>query len=96
MPRISTAEIDLPLLEMLFEEFNIWVKTQDGRLTTEPIPERTVASTRWPDSLSQIVKHRLPNGKHIATTHRVIALDGTVYHQDAKDILLQGLRLWRR
>ena len=96
MPRIPTAEIDLSLLNILFEEFDLWLKIQDGRLTTEPIPKATVDSTHWPGSFSQIVRHRLPNGKHVATTHRIIALDGTIDHQDAKDILLQGMRLWRR
>ena len=96
MTRIITAEVDRSLLDVLYEEFSIWIKIQDGRLTSEVVLRKTVPSRNWANALSQIVKHRLPNGKHIATTHRIIAAGGIVYHQDAKDILFQGIRLWRR
>ena len=94
--RIPTAVIDKLLLDMLFEEFAIWEKIQDGRLTSEPLPKSARPSTSWPGSFSQIIKHRLPNGKHVVTTHRVVAPDGIIHHQDAKGIRLRDVRLWRR
>ena len=96
MPRVPTVEVDLSLLDVLFEEYSIWPKIRDGRIVSDVVPKSTVPSTKWPNAFSQIVKHFLPNGKHIATTHRVVGSDGTMHHQDAKDILFQGIRLWRR
>ena len=86
----------MSLLDALFFEYSIWQKIRDGRLVSEVVPKATVPSRGWPNALSQIVKHRLPDGKHVVTTHRIIGEDGSIYHHDAKDILFEGIRLWRR
>lgn len=95
MPRKPTAEISKELLETLFQEFDLWNKIKDGRLLSLFLTEKDLPSHRYPNALSRIVKHTLPNGKHIATTHRVEDLDGTILHEDAKDLLLQEVCLWR-
>jgi len=90
-----TAEISKELLESLFEEFDLWNKIRDGRLNSLALPEKDVPSRRYPNAFSRIVKHSLPNGKHIATTHRIEAANGDIVHEDAKDFLLQEVCLWR-
>ena len=83
------------LLESLFEEFDLWEKIRDGRLLSSPLLGKDLLSRNWPDALSRIVKHSLPNGKHIATTHRVEDANGDILREDAKDFLLQEVCLWR-
>ena len=95
MPRKPSAEISRELLDVLFEEFDIWRKVRDGRLTSFPLVDKDVPSHHYPDALSRIVKHSLPNGKHVATSHRIEAVDGAILHEDAKDFHLQGVCLWR-
>ena len=95
MPRKPSAEISRELLEALFDEFDIWAKARDGRLTSLPLVDKDVPSHHYPGSLSRIVKHSLPEGKHVATSHRIEAMDGTILHEDAKDFHLQEVCLWR-
>ena len=95
MPRRPTAEISKALLESLFEEFDIWEKIGDGRILSSPLQGKDLPSRNWPNALSRIVKHSLPNGKHIATTHRIEAANGDILYEDAKDFLLQDVCLWR-
>ena len=95
MRRKPTAQVQIELLENLFEEFDIWNKIRDGRLFSLPLPKKDVPSHHYTNALSRIVKHSLPNGKHIATTHRIEANDGTILHEDAKDFRLQEVCLWR-
>ena len=95
MPRIPTAEVSLEVLNCLFDEFDIWAKIRDGRLTSKPIPVPVIPSWAWPNAVSTIIKHFLPNGKHIVTTHCVKDDSGHVFHWDAKDFRLHQVRLWR-
>ena len=95
MRKKPTAQVSRELLDSLFEEFDLWNKIRDGRLTSFPLPRKDVPSRLWPGALSRIVKHNLPSGKHLATTHRVEAPDGTILHEDAKDFHLQEVCLWR-
>ena len=93
MARITTAEVPKEVLDCLFDDFHIWDKIRDGRLTSKSIG--STMSYTWPDATSLILKHFLPDGKHIATTHCVKDNDGNVLHWDAKDVRLRGLCLWR-
>jgi len=93
MPRVPTAAVSSQVLNDLFEECEIWAKIKDGRLTSTF--HSGIRSHNWPDATSFIVKHSLPDGKHVVTTHCVKDDHGTVFHWDAKDILLDGIRLWR-
>lgn len=95
MPRKPTAQISKELLESLFDEFGLWSKMQDGRLISLPLPRKDVPSHQWPGAISRIVKHSFPNGRHIATTHRIETPDGTILHEDAKDFHMQEVCLWR-
>ena len=95
MPRRPTAEISKELLESLFNEFDLWEKIGDVRILSHSLPGKDLPSRNWPDALSRIVKHSLPNGKHIATTHRIEDANGDILHEDAKDFLLQEVCLWR-
>lgn len=93
MPSIPTAEVSIELLNYLFDDFDIWAKIRDGRLTSRPIGG--TPSRKWPNATSVIIKHSIPNGKHIATTHCVKDDSGRVFHWDAKDLRLHEVRLWR-
>ena len=95
MRRKPTAQISMELLEILFEEFDIWDKIRDGRLISLPLPNKDVPSHHYLNGLSRIVKHSIPNGKHIATTHRIETAEGAILHEDAKDFHLQEVCLWR-
>ena len=93
MARRLTAGVSSEVLNRLFDEFNIWAKIHDGRLTSKPlggIPSRT-----WPNATSFIIKHFIPDGKHIATTHCIKDDNGHIYHWDAKDFRLHEVCLWR-
>ena len=93
MTRIPTAEVPKEVLDHLFDEFDIWAKIHDGRLTSNPVG--AAPSYTWPNATSLIIKHSLPNGKHIATTHCIKDESGQIFHWDAKDFRLNDLRLWR-
>lgn len=95
MPRKPTAEVSKELLETLFQAFDLWSKIRGACLSSTPIAERDAPSHHYPNALSRIVKHRLPNGKHIATTHRIETANGDILHWDAKDLLLDDVCLWR-
>ena len=95
MRRKPTAQISMELLEILFEEFDIWDKIRDGRLISLTLPNKDVPSHHYLNGLSRIVKHSIPNGKHIATTHRIETAEGAILHEDAKDFHLQEVCLWR-
>ena len=93
MTKIVTAEVTIEILNCLFDEFDIWAKIRDGRLTSKHLSN--VPSHTWPNATSTIIKHFSPNGKHIATTHCVKNDSGHVFHWDAKDLRLHEVRLWR-
>lgn len=93
MSRIPTAEISPGLLNQLFDEFEIWLKIKEGRLTSETIAQ--VPSSHWLNATSMIIKHFKPGGKHIATTHCVKDGKGNVLHWDAKDLRIYEVCLWR-
>ena len=95
MRKKPTAQVTMELLKALFDEFEIWNKVRDGRLISLPLPRKDVPSHHYPNALSRIVKHTLPNGKHVATSHRIEMADGTILHEDAKDFHLQEICLWR-
>ena len=94
MPKITTVEISLELLDFIFNEFGIWQKIKDGCLSSER--RKPKPSYIWPNATAFIIKHNLPNGKHIATTHCVKENEsGKVLHWDAKDLWLRDVCLWR-
>ncbi len=95
MPRVPTVQIPPDLLESLFVDYDLWTKISDGKLSYEPIAERDAPSHSWPNATSRIVKHSLPEGKHIATTHRIVDHEGNTLHWDAKDFVMDDVRLWR-
>ena len=93
MPRIPTAGVSSQVLDCLFQEFDVWAKIEDGRLGSTY--GKGVPSHSWPNATSFIIRHRLPNSKHVVTTHCVKDDSGTVFHWDVKDIRLGDVRLWR-
>lgn len=93
MPRRITAEVSREVLNYLFDELHIWKKIHNGRLTSKPID--CIPSYAWPNATAMIIKHFLPNGKHIATTHCVRDDSSHVFHWDAKDLRLHDVLLWR-
>ena len=95
MPRIPTAEVSEELLDSLFDEFDIWVKIGSSQLTSEPVAEKDAPSWQWPNATSRILKHHLPGGKHVITTHCVLGSQGEVLHWDVKDFRLHEVRLYR-
>ena len=95
MSRIPTAEIPREVLESLFNDFNIWDKIRNGHLVSKPIARTCAPSYDWPNATSFMIKHFLPNGKHVATTHCIKDNKGQVLHWDAKDFRLRDLCLWR-
>ena len=91
-----SAKVTQELVNLLFAEFEIWEKLNDGRLTIEAIPQKVVPSKNYPSCVSQILQHRLPNGKHIATTHRIFnTAEKTAPHWDACDFHLGDVVLYR-
>ena len=96
MAKLPTHVVSRECIDALFVRLGIWEMIKDGSLTTEPIEKTLAISTGYPNATSQIIKHRTLNGNHLATTHRVIDNDDEqVYHWDAKDIVIDGIRMVR-
>ncbi len=96
MAKKSTAQISLEVLDIVFDDFDLWDKIRDGRLRSTIVVARDAVSRHYPGALSRIVKHSFPDGTHICTTHRIENPQGNILHQDAKDIHFRDLVLWRR
>ncbi len=94
MAKPPTIEVSPEELDALFDALAIWSKIQDGRLTTEPIPERRRPSWRFPDGVSDIIRHKNSTDYQVATTHRITLPDGSVEHRDAKDIHIGDIVIW--
>ena len=92
MANVPTIEVSEPVLKSMFRKYGIWKKIKSRQISRRVIQNRP--STRWPRSSSQIILHVTPQGKHIATTHRVIRRNGQVVHWDARNIRLGGVCYW--
>jgi len=78
----------------MFDKSNVWGRIRAGDLSSDIIKSKP--SSTWPNATSQIIKHFTVDGKHVATTHRVVQdSDGRVLHWDAKDFRLKGICYWR-
>lgn len=89
-----TAEVSIEVLDILFNDLNIWFYINKGHLQSlklNPAPARN-----FKNASSVIIKHLKPNGKHIATTHCIKDNEtGKVLHWDPKDIVINDVCLWR-
>ncbi len=93
MKKLPTAQMTRDLLNYLFLEFDIWNKISNGCLDSRPIGR--VPSKSWTEATSMILKHFLPNGKHLATTHCVKDnKNGSTLHWDVKDLVISDIRVW--
>ena len=95
MAKKPSAQIPLEVLNIVFEDFDLWAKIHDGRLHSTILVRKDISSHHYGGAVSRIVKHTLPNGTHVCTTHRIEDLQGNILHEDAKDILFGDLVLWR-
>jgi hypothetical protein len=86
MARPPTIQVDKAELEALFIALDLWSKIRAGILASEAIPRARLPSHDFPGGMSDILRHKNTAGYQIATTHRIIARDGSVSHWDAKDI----------
>ncbi len=87
------VSVSLELLNLLFDEFDIWQKIKDGRLTSVEL--RPYPSKAWTNATSLIIKHFLGGSKHVATTHCIRDGNGVIVHWDAKDIHFSQVCLTR-
>jgi hypothetical protein len=82
-------------LNSLFDVLDIWLKIRDGRLSSEPIPEK-----RQPAKIvqgdSDYVRHKNILGYQVATSHRIVADDGSIPHWHAKDVHIGDIVIWAR
>ena len=95
MPTKPTVKVSPEVLAVVFEDFNLWAKIEDGRLLSTIVSAKDSPARHYPDATSRIVKHLIPRGRHIATTHRIEDSNGNILHQDAKDFHFPGLILTR-
>lgn len=93
MPHLQTKEVSAECLESMFNKYDIWSKIKNGHLKSETLP--SVPAKAFDDATSVIIKHFDTNGKHIATTHCIRDCKGSILHWDAKDLLVNGTKLWR-
>ena len=85
MPRTPTREVSEEYLTSLFKRLDIWGMIDNGQLTSHVVVQK--ASSHWPNSTSEIIKHFTKKGKHVVTTHRVRGNNNDkIFHWDAKDI----------
>ena len=102
MARKPSAQIPLEALNIVFDDFDLWPKIRDGRLHSTILVRRDALSHHYPGALSRIVKHSFPDGRHVATTHRIEDPQGNTLHEDAKQFistnrsLPRPRRLWRK
>jgi hypothetical protein len=94
MPQRITAEVSTDVLNILFNDLNLWQYIKNGQLKS--IKLKSVPARDYPHASSRIILHFLPNGKQIATTHCITDnKTGKVLHWDAKDIIINGICLFR-
>ena len=92
MTKVPTAQVPRSFLKLLFDELEIWAKIKNGHLSSKC--NDPVASHGWADGSSYIIRHYKPNGKHVATSHCVKDKTGEVVHWDAKDLMVNDVRLF--
>lgn len=92
MNKVPTAQVTRSLLNLLFDELEIWASIKNGHLVSRC--NDPVVSYGWTGGNSYIIRHYKPNGKHIATTHCIRDKTGEVVHWDAKDLMLNDVRLF--
>jgi hypothetical protein len=93
-PRLPTVEVSTEIINILFDQFDIWSQINEGHLTSFELPPTPAKGYIGASSL--IIKHFKPNGKHIAATHCIRnKMTGKILHWDAKDLRLNDIRLWR-
>ena len=95
MPTKPTVMVSREVLVVIFEDFDLWAKIRDGRLLSIIVTAKDSPSHHYPNARSRIVKHFIPGGRHVATTHRIEDSDGAILHQDAKDFHFRDLILTR-
>ena len=95
MARKPSGQIRPEALNIVFDDFDLWPKIRDGRLHSTILVRRDALSHHYPGALSRIVKHSFPDGRHVATTHRIEDMQGNILHEDAKDIHFRDLVIWR-
>ena len=90
MPRLPVRIVTGVALKQLFNRSQLWYDIFDGTLTSEPVPrsQRPATNPRYVGGTSQMLIHRDSTGRHVCTTHRVVAVDGTILHWDESDIKL--------
>lgn len=90
-----TVKVSREVLAAVFEDLDLWAKIRDGRLLSIIVNAKDSPAHHYPNSKSRIAKHFIPNGRHVATTHRIEDSDGAILHQDAKDFHFRELILTR-
>lgn len=96
MAKKQTVEIPLEVLNIVFDDYDLWPKIRDGRLHSTILARKDALSHHYPDAVSRIVKHSFPDGTHVCTTHRIEDPQGNILHEDAKDIHFRDLVIWRK
>lgn len=91
----ATVTVSREVLAVVFEDFDLWAKIRDGRLVSIIVTAKDSPSHHYPNALSRIVKHFIPGGRHVATTHRIENSEGDILHEDAKDFHFRNLILTR-
>lgn len=94
MSRRITAQVSAQVLQQLFKEYGIWRKIRGKTLTTVQL--HPVPSVTFRNGTSRILLHFDANGKHVASTHRIMnEKTGAILHWDEKGMQLDDLWLER-
>lgn len=94
MSRRITAQVSAQVLQQMFKEYGIWSKIREKSLTTVQL--HPVPSVTFRGGTSRILLHFDANGKHVASTHRIMNKNtGLVFHWDEKGMQLDDVWLER-
>ncbi len=88
MPRLPVRNVSLSELQQLFNRMQLWRQINDGSLTSDVVASVPANNPRYAGGTSQMLLHRNADGRHVCTTHRIIASDGKVLHWDESDVKL--------
>jgi hypothetical protein len=94
-PGLPQSGIDRPTMKMVAFALSLDAKIRDPRIWHFEIVKRDPPkSTRYLGGESQILEHYSAEGRHIATSHRMVYADGRIgEHWHVKDLLISGAKL---
>ncbi len=76
--KYNSVIVERGFLEYLFNNYNMWEKIKKGILKT--VVGNMIPAHNYENATSMILKHLLPSGRQVATTHCIIPDKYTIFY----------------